>query len=175
MGAAFPPEPRGGFRLCLGGRICRYQKSQAGDLSRRKCDSADRDFRRAGFAVTRGRGPGCDVVNLGPHGANCGPGVSRKDASAIRHAVIQTAGGTSGVTPTRAVADHLAGDGESVMHTLPDPHKLKRSAQNASYREKKRAQADGDGGVVANYRSMGVLATPDESRPHARRRFPALR
>ena len=160
MEATFAPTSRGGLKICLGGHIYRYQKSLAGDLSRWKCGNSDRDFRCAGFAVTRGRGPGCDVVNLGPHGANCEPGDSRKDASAIRHAVIQTAGGTSGVTVTCAAAENLAGNGERAMHTRPDPHNLKRSAQNASYRAQKRAPSDGEGGVVANYRSMEVLAIP---------------
>ena len=46
------------------------------------------------------------------------------------------------------------------MHTLPDCHKLKRSAQNAPYSAQKRAQADDEGGVVANYRSLEVFAIP---------------
>ena len=93
-----------------------------------------------------------------PRGSNCEPVESRKGASAIRRALIQTAGGTStsGVTPTRAVAENLAGDGGRVMHThTPDSHMIKRSAQNAPYGAQKRAKADGEGGVVANYRSMG--------------------
>ena len=113
MEATFGHTSRGGFNLFLVGHIYRYQKSLAGDLSRWKCDSSGRNSRCSGFAVTRGKGPGCDVVNLGPHGANCDPGDSRKDSSAIRQAVIQAASGTSGVTPTRAVAEHLAGLGKA--------------------------------------------------------------
>ena len=160
MESTFPPKPRGWLKLFVGGQIYRYQKCLAGGLSRWKCDIDERDFRCAGFALTRRRGPRCVVVNLGPHGANCEPGESRKDTPAIRHAVIQTAGGASGVTPTRGVGGNLAGDGEGATHTLPDPHKLKRSAQNAPYRAQKRAKADDEGGVVENYRSLEVLAIP---------------
>ena len=48
-----------------------------------------------------------------------------KGASATRRAVIQTAGGTSSVTPTRAVGENLAGDGESVPHTPQIPTSLR--------------------------------------------------
>ena len=148
--------------MCLGGHTYRYQKDLSGGNTRWKCGNQSRQFRCLGYAVTRGVGAGCEIVNLGPHAATCEPGESKGEAKAIRHAVIDTAAGASGVTPTRAVAENLAGAGENVMQSLPDTHRLKRSAQNAAYRSRKRAQADNDGGVVPNYRSLEELVIPNK-------------
>ena len=125
--------------MCLGGHAYRYQKDLAGGSTRWKCGNQSRQFRCLGYAVTRGVGAGCEIVNLGPHAPTCEPGESKGDAKAIRHAVIDTAAGAAGVTPTRAVAENLAGAGENVLQYLPDTHRLKRSAQNAAYRSRKRA------------------------------------
>ena len=76
----------------------------------------------------QGAGAGCELANLGPHALTCEPGGSKGDANAIRHAVVDAAAGVAGVSPTRAVAENLAGAGENALQYLPDTHWLKQSA-----------------------------------------------
>ena len=123
------------------------------------------------------RGPVCDIVNLGPRGAICEPGGQRKRASAIRHAVIQAAGGTSGVAPTGAATENLDGEGGRV-HLGPQIPTILSGQRGTHFIERRSAHDDGEGVVVANPHSLEVIYIPKNPppphtpRPKAAKRIP---
>ena len=160
MEASFTPTSRGGAKLCYAGRVYRFQKNLAGGQMRWKCVNAEWNFKCGGYAVTDGKVPGSAIVRTGDHASHCEPSASKQDVAAIRHAVISTAGGSAGVTPVRAVAECIGGAGSSVLQALPTSASLKRSAQNAAFRARKKAQADGEAGFFANYNSLEELRIP---------------
>ena len=75
-----------------------------------KCAKADKDFKCIGYAATDRKGPFPAVIRFGDHEQRCEPCASAKDVAAIRRAVINTAGGSAGVPPMRALAECIEGE-----------------------------------------------------------------
>ena len=139
----------------------RFDKPAAGGVWHRwKCAKYDRGFKRKGFDVASGKAPGAIVLRTGDRDEYCEPSASQMEAKTDRRNVIARAGGPAGVTPTRAVAECIGAVGGEVTRSLPTAERLKRDAQNAGLRGRRKARMEGEGGFVANYNSLEEMAIP---------------
>ena len=126
MESVFIPASRRGATqsngmLSYGGYLCSFQKELAGGRFCSKCAQADRNFKRAEFAVTDGSVAGAASLRFGGHASHCEPTASVADVARIRQDVMANACGVGGVTPTRAVSQCLAKSPHDIAHSLP-PH-----------------------------------------------------
>ena len=161
MKSTCTPTSRWGTNRCHSGRIYRYRKNLARGGMRRKRTNDEWNSKCSGCAVTDGNFPGSVIPRTGEHDPHCEPSAPKKDVATIRHAVISTAGWSAGATPcARMFRVSWRGHGASVTRSPPPSEPLKRSAQNAAYRVRKKARADGVSGFVANYNSLEELAIP---------------
>ena len=124
------------------------------------CARSERNFACPGCSVANGAAHGSTVIRNGGRATHCEPRASAAEVATIRCDVIAKEGAFGGATPLRAVALSLANASNGATHALPESGPLKRSAQNAAYRARKRAQVHGEAGAVPNYRSLEELPIP---------------
>ena len=79
-------------------------------------------------------------------------------AKAMRRSGITRAGGSAGVTPSRSVAECIGAVAAAVARSPPTAACLKRSAQDAAFRARRKARLQGGAGFVANYNSLEEMA-----------------
>ena len=168
MEATFiPSSTRNGARshgkLSFGGHLYRFQKELTAGKYRRKCARSERNFARPGYDVADGASQGPTVLRHSAHAIHCEPRAAAAEVATIRGDVIAKAGAFGGIAPLRAVALSLAKASAGATHALPESGPLKRSAQNAAYRARKKAHVHGEAGVVPNYRSPEELSIPQSA------------
>ena len=164
MEATFTPSARadGSYgRVFREGRLYRPHKPLSGGQFRWACSRSGRCFRCPGYAVTDVPSQGCRVLRIGGHADHCEPSASAGEVASIRSDVIARAGAFGAAPPLRTVALSIEGASDPATHLLPNSSSLKRSAQNAVARTRKRAQTDGEAGHTANYKNLEDLPTPE--------------
>ena len=164
MEATIAPSARAGVahrRVSHQGRLYRFQKPLSGGQFRWACSRSGRRFRCPGYAVTDGPTQGCRVLRTGWHADHCDPIASASEVASIGAGAIARSGALGAAPPPRTVALTIAGESDPATHLLPDSSSLKRSAQSAVARARKRARADGEAGHVANYKNIGELSIPE--------------
>ena len=139
----------------------RFDKPAAGGVWHRwKCAKYDRGFICNGFDVENGKDPGAIAIRTRDRDEYCDPSATQMVAKTARLNVIARDGGLEGVTHSRAVAERIGAVGGEVTRSLPTAERLKRDAQNAGLRGRRKARMEGEGGFVANYNSLEEMAIP---------------
>ena len=106
----------------------------------------------------RGASAYCEVVNLGPHATTCEP---KGESNAIHRAVIDTAAGASGERrPGQFLRTSM---GRARTRRSPcQKHAGLSGLRRTHHIDRGSAQADNDGGVAPNYRSLGEIVATDK-------------
>ena len=140
-------------RVYRQGRLYRYRKPLSVGQFRWKCSRSGRNFISPGCAVTDVSPQGCRVVREGGHADHCETSAAAGDVASIRADVIAREGSFAATPPLRTDALSVAEASCAETHIPPKAAHLKRSAQNAAARKRKRANADGAAGFIANYKT----------------------
>ena len=164
MEANITPSSRAGGahgRVSHQGRLYRFRKPLSGGQFRWTGSRPGRNFSCPRYAVTDGASQGCRVVRAGGHAGRCEPSASAAAVAPIRADVIAREGAFGATQPLRTVALSIAGASDPATHMLPNAAQLKRSAQNAAARKRKRTQAEGETGLIANYNNLDDMSIPE--------------